>query len=59
MEKQFSINNYTLDPNARAIPCGLIAKTFFNGNNTMFNIVNSNFYLHKTDTYTLVNKSNN
>ena len=29
-EGKLSINNSTLDPNAIAIPCGLVAKTFFN-----------------------------
>ena len=31
MGKTKSVNNINLSPNAPAIPCGLIAKTFFNG----------------------------
>ena len=36
MGKTRSITNQTLAPNDAAIPCGIIAKNFFNGKNLQF-----------------------
>ena len=38
MGKSLSINKTPLDPNEPAIPCGLIAKTYFNGKNNYVSV---------------------